>query len=441
MAAQRYVVLGLANVRSPWFKEVGRWATSASIPVDFIKCISTEEVRARLGAGRSFSALLLDSGVPGIDRDLIDAALEAGSAVFVVDDHRAGRDWQALGATSTLPADFDRQDLMDQLQRHGRALDHGERTLTTSQSPSTPASWSGRLVAVTGGSGAGTSTVAMGITQGLATDPRYGGLTLLADLDLHGDLAMLHHARDIVPGLQELVEAHRSGTPSLGEIRHMVFDVDDRGYHLLLGLRRHRDWAALRPRAFGASLESLRRSYRVVVADIDADFEGEDQVGSVDVEDRNMMSRSTARQADLVVAVGTPTIKGLHDILRVIADLVTFGIEPARILPVLNRASRSQRQRAQAAAAFAELAAPISPELPAPLQILERRRLDDVFRDNVALPDQLAQPLGEAISAVLDQAPATEPPVGQTEPVPIAVGSLGHFFEDDDADYPEAEAG
>jgi hypothetical protein len=67
--------------------------------------------------------------------------------------------------------------------------------------------------------------------------------------------------------------------------------------------------------------------------------------------------------------------------------------------------------------------------------------LDDVFRDNVALPEQLSQPLSEAVSALLDRAPAAEPSAGKAAPGPIAVGSLGHFLEDDDADYPEAEAG
>ena len=51
------------------------------------------------------------------------------------------------------------------------------------------------------------------------------------------------------------------------------------GYHLLLGLRRHRDWTAVRPHAFAAGLDGLRRAFRVVVADVDADLEGERTTG------------------------------------------------------------------------------------------------------------------------------------------------------------------
>jgi len=288
MAANRYVVLGLANVRSTWFREVGRWATAAAIPADFVKCVSIEEVRARLNSGRSFSAVLLDAGMAGIDRDLIDVALESGAAVIVVNDGRSQRDWIALGATSVLPEDFHRGEFMEELDKFGRPLDQGESVPSTAEASGPSPDWSGRLVVVTGGHGAGASTVSMALAQGLGQDPRFGDLTLLVDFALHANLAMLHDARDIVPGLQELVDAHRTGTPSLGDIRSLVFDATDRGYHLLLGLRRHRDWAVLRPRALGAALDSLTRSYRVVVADLEPDFEGDDEVGSMDVEERNV---------------------------------------------------------------------------------------------------------------------------------------------------------
>src|SRR3546814_2814274 len=70
---------------------------------------------------------------------------------------------------------------------------------------------------------------------------------------------MLHAARDVVPGVAELVEAHRSGSPGPHEVRDLTWEVGARGYRLLLGLRRHRDWTAIRPRAFDAALDGLRR--------------------------------------------------------------------------------------------------------------------------------------------------------------------------------------
>src|SRR5690606_7812060 len=153
-----------------------------------------------------------------------------------------------------------------------------------------------------------------------------------------------------------------------------------RGYDLLLGLRRHRDWTALRPRAVEAALEGLRRAYRVVVADADADLEGEEQCGSTDVEDRNLLARPACAAADLVVAVGVPGPAGLHAQLRVVRDLRDHGVDGRRIVPVVNRAPRSPRRRAEVSSALAALLAAGAPEATlacTPVFLPERRRLAD----------------------------------------------------------------
>src|SRR3546814_3627994 len=102
------------------------------------------------------------------------------------------------------------------------------------------------------------SDLSIPLAQGLARDPRYSELICLADLALDAEQAMLHAARDVVPGVAELVEAHRSGSPGPHEVRDLTWEVGERGYRLLLGLRRHRDWTAIRPRAFDAALDGLR---------------------------------------------------------------------------------------------------------------------------------------------------------------------------------------
>ncbi|MEO7428487.1 MAG: hypothetical protein ABIY48_03800 [Acidimicrobiales bacterium] len=434
MATERFVLLGLAHVRSAWFREMSRWSTSASIPVEFLKTMSVEEVRVRLRSGRGYSALLVDDTIVGLDRDLVDLALEVGCAVVVVGAGRTGTSWTDLGASAQLPTDFESAELLQVLGQVATPMARGGDTVAETLAGSSPPSgFRGRLVAVTGAAGVGRSTVAMAIAQGLASDPRHAGLVCLADLALHADQALLHDARDVVPGIVELVEAHRGGTPTVESVRALTWRVEERGYQLLLGLRRHRDWTSIRPRAFDASLDSLRRGFRVVVADVDGDLEGERATGSLDVEERNVMARVVAERADLVVVVGAPGLHGLHGLLRVTRDLVEHGVSGHRILPVLNRSPRGPRARGELARAFGELLAlgTDAGGVPSPIHLAERRHLDELLRDGGRLPDAWLAPICGPVLALLearDDLSAGEP---IAEPTLVAPGSLGAWTEQD----------
>ena len=436
MAGERFVVLGVAQVRSPWFREVARWATSAILPVEFVKAMSLEEVRVRLRAGRGYSALMVDDSLVGVDRDLIALAGEAGCAVVVVDSGRAARDWGDLGVSAVLSAAFGRDELLQVLTQVATPIARSTGAAAVSASGERRASgFRGQLVAVTGSGGTGRSTVAACVAQGLAGDPRNLDLVCLADLALHAEQAMLHGSADVVPGLIELVEAHRSGAPSIDEVRRLTWHVQERGYHLLLGLRRHRDWTAIRPRAFAAGLDGLRRGFRVVVADVDADVEGEPATGSLDVEERNAMARATLTAADLVVVVGLPGMKGLHSLLRTTRDLLAHGVPGARLLPVINQAPKGPRARAELTRAFGSLldGTGLGHGVPSPVHLAERRRLDEVLRDAARLPDGWATPVTSAVAALLDGGRddlADEPPP-EDELVPVRPGSLGHWTDDD----------
>jgi MinD-like ATPase involved in chromosome partitioning or flagellar assembly len=421
MGSDRYVVLGLAHARSVWFRDVARWATSGSIPADFVKCVSVEEVVARLRSNRPFSALLVDGSLAAVDRDLCDTAAQAGCAVLVVEDDRVQRDWRALGASASLRPGLDHDDLMSALAAHAALIARGDAV--PGPDPDAPrGGWRGRLIAVTGAGGSGASTVAIALAQALGDDVRNAGLVVLADLALDGDQAMLHDARDVVPGVQELVEAHRSGRPTHQDIRALTWSVTARRYHLLLGLRRRRDWTTIRPRSFEAALDGLRRSYRMVVCDIDADVDGERECGSVDVEERNVMARTVAATADVVLVVGTSSMKGIHSTVRVIDGLIDHGVEPTRLLTVLNRAPRNPAARARATEALGDLvAAPV----PSPVFLPDRRKVDDALRDGARLPAALASPIVGAVGAVLDRLGDADAPAADVEPVPIVPGSLG----------------
>jgi Mrp family chromosome partitioning ATPase len=441
MAADRYVVLGLASVRARWFGDVARWSTSATIPVDFVKVVSAEEARTRLRSGRAFSALLVDAGLHGLDRDLIELAAQHGCAVVAADDGRATRPWRELGVHAVVPPGFGPDDLLDALRAVARPLARDGDAIVPTQPAATEGgdgAWRGRLVAVTGSGGVGRSTLAAALATGLASDPRDRGLVLLADLALNAHQALLHDAGDVVPGLVELVEAHRGAGLAPDEVRRLCFALAERGYDLLLGLRRHRDWTALRPRATEAALDSLRRTYRLVVADVDADVEGEEQCGSTDVEDRNVLARLTLSSADLVLVVGVPGIAGMHAHLRVVRDLIELGVPAPRLVPVVNRGPRSVRERAELGRALADLVAADVADgtlASSPVFVSERRRLAEAARDGVAPPAPLVRPLTGAVRGLLDRAPVASAPARwdeRPEPVVVAPGSLGSWADDED---------
>lgn len=429
-SGDRWLVLGFGHPRARWFSRLAHWATAAAVPVEFVKCISADEVRARIAGGRTYSALLVGGNVSGFDRDLVHAGAASGAAVIVVDPP-VERDWGDLGVVAQLSGVFEPDDLMAVLREHARPV----RRMSSPVIPAAPAErdtgWAGRLLAVTGPGGTGTSVTAMALAQSLAARPSDRGLVLLADFARNGEQAMIHDAREVVPGLLELIEAHRVGRLGAEEIREMVFDVVERGYHLLLGLRRHRDWTAVRPRSFDAALDGLVRSYRHVVADIDADTEGETETGSIDVEERNLVARTTLERADLVVVVGTPGPKGIHSQARTLRDLRAFGVPAERLMPVVNRAPRSPRRRADLLKALTALsAADATDQLADPLLIPDRRDLDGRITDGLGVPAAIADPLIEHAERRL-RACGRRQAVGSRPVAPVAVlpGSLGSFTE------------
>ncbi len=422
---ERFVVLGLGRPRSTWFGDVTRWANSASLPLEFVKCVSAEEAIVRLRSGRVWSAFLVDPTITGVDRDLFELARATDTAVLTIS--RANVDsirWLDLGATAVLGEPLDRQTLADVLETATSAVrDHSRSHADPDQS-----GWQGALVAVLGTPGAGASTVAMALSQGLATEPAYLGSVLLADLALEGDQGLLHDSREVIPGVQELVEAHRAGTPDRSDVAAGAFHVEERGYHLLLGLRRRRDWAALRPQAFDAALESLRRAYRLVIADCDFDTDGRSECGSVEVEERNTMARGATRSADLVIVVTNPGPRGIRRLVRITGDLVGSGVDPERLVAVVNRGPRSHRARAEIARTVPELLTATGVDcrqMASPVFLPERRRIEETHPGPTPLPRPLTAPITSAAADALDRVSGV--PVRRPDPEQIQPGTLGSF--------------
>lgn len=428
----RLSILTVAGARSAWSGAVARWAAGAVLPVEVVRCLSTGEVRARLAAGRPWSALLADAALTGVDRDLVAAATAAGCPTILVDE-AGGRDLQPLGAAAVLGAPFSRDELLGVLELHGRRLASG-RAAVVPDGPG-PVAAPGTFVAVTGTGGSGTSTAAAALAQGLARPRRgrrgaarlAGRDVLLADLCRRGDQAVMHDARVLVPGLREVVEAHRTGTPMVADLRAQTFALDDRGYHLLLGMRRPHHWTAVPPRAVDALLDGLRAAFAVTVADIDPDLEGERESGSFDVEERHHLSRAALERSDVVVVTAEPSILGCVKLVRLVAEILGRDVDPRRVLPVLPRAPKSPRARAELTRALADLlrgaVGPAAERIASPLGLPDRP-VDVAIRDAAPLPAPLPDKLAAAVAALLARIGTREAPIGFV-PVPIRPGELG----------------
>ncbi len=435
---ERFVLLGVAPVRADWFRRVAGWAASAALPAEFVRCVSVTELAARLAGDRPFSAALIDTATSGLDGDVIRGAVEAGCAVVIVDGSEARRDWHQLGAAAVLPPDLSREQLLEVLRT--RATQVPAASFRLPDPPPPTAGPRAPLIAVTGPGGTGVSVLTIALAQGLASvtgrlpwDDRppteHHPSVVLADLCRVADQALLHDARHLIPGVQELIEAHRTARPELAAVRAQTFEVPARGYRLLLGLRRPRHWVGLRRQALHAVLDALQQLADVVVADVEADVEGEAETGSLDVEDRNLFARTTLTRADLALVVGGPSLAGTAALVRVLTDLVDLGIAPERLLPVVNRSPRSPRRRAEVTGAVVELAAastgrPGERFLP-PLHVPERDP-DPALRDGVALPGPIPRILAQTVAAVLGRTVAAVPPT-TAEPDPVVPGSLATF--------------
>ena len=263
MAAERYVVLGVAQVRSPWFREVARWATSAMLP-DRVRQgdVASRRCASGCGPGAATPPCSSTTRSPGVDRDLVELAREGGCAVLVVDSGPGDRGSGVSSAPRRCSRPrFGRDELLQVLAagRDPDRPDHRRPRRRTTDAP-TPPGFRGRLVAVTGAGGHRALHRRRRARAGSGQRspqprPRVPGRPRAARRP--GDAPRRHRrrARASSSWWRATAPERRRSTTSAAS----PGTSPSGGYHLLLGLRRHRDWTAVRPRAFAAGLDGLRR--------------------------------------------------------------------------------------------------------------------------------------------------------------------------------------
>lgn len=408
----RFVLVALARPRAAWLDRIVQLANSGAVAAEVHKCVGVVDLLGQIGPGRAVSAVILDAGVHGVDRDLLQQLRASGAAVVIVRDPQIPHDWSTLGADATVRHDFSAHELLDTLLRSAQPVSRTEfAPLGPGVGPNGAIPWDGSLVAVLGPGGTGVSTVAAAAAQGLGRVNAGDLGTALVDLCLCAEQAVLHDADPSNPGLLELVDLCRLGSPGPETVRPVLTAIHHRSYDLLPGLRRPRLWTQLRPASTLEALRALRRTYDVVVADLDGDLEGESESGSADVEDRHQLSRIALEQATVVLAVGHSSMKGLHSLTRTIRDAVEFGVDPTVIQPVFNHAASGVRSRAGYGSALAELTEGLG--LTSSPVFVPTRDVDDRIRALTPFPNAIVAPITGAIVARIHRrsAAAAEHPV------------------------------
>jgi MinD-like ATPase involved in chromosome partitioning or flagellar assembly len=401
------VVAGLPHPRAAWPAELSRWATSGTASVEFITCLTANEVRALIASGRHVDAVLLDGASAQVDADLVAVVESSGCTPVGIQAESTPIDWEGLGVRALLAGTFTWPELSDLLAANCAPPRPGEGSRVQIEGAAPPG---GFLVGVCGAGGTGASTIAMALAQAAAG--RDGPATLLADGARRADQALYNDTGDVVPGLPELLDRVRAGNADPDEIDDSVFRTT-RGYDLLLGQRSAGDWVLLDRSSVAGVLEATLRRWQLVVVDHDGDLEDAEWTRSESIGARNAVSLELAHTADLWVVVAGPGTKGVASAARSVDEAVRAGVDQERIQVVFNRISRTPATRSSHAAALAAATAARTGLLLPPAFVGEVRHLEAAHRDAMPLPRRLVEPVGAAFDRARGSVISAAPPASE----------------------------
>jgi hypothetical protein len=126
----------------------------------------------------------------------------------------------------------------------------------------------------------------------------------------------------------------------------------------------------------------------------------------------------------------------VHRLVRELSVLLEHGVRPERILPVVNRAPRPSRARAEITRTIAALTASVpgrTSALPSPVYLPDVRRIDANLRDGASVPGSISSALTAAVNAIAARADALPAAHHDDEPIAVVPGSLGSWSTSQEA--------
>lgn len=338
MSDTRPRLIAYAPARSPWSTRCARWAAGARIPFAYLRCVTLSALVDELAQGKPH-AVLVDARA--CTQQVVAATIDAGVSLIGV-----GGDVEE--AMAHLPETFRREELLHVLV----SLQHDVTPLPTVGTQ--PSCGRRRLVAVIGSGGAGTSTVAGVLAQGLSGA---GEPVLLADLCRNASQAVLHDVKHRIDGVMEMAAVADHPQANGNGAYLPLVGVAARGYDLVLGMRQPLQWVSLRADRARRVIATLRDGEGWLVCDVDADLDTQQDTGSVGVGDRHRFTTDVLAYADVVVVVTDASLMGVFRGVELCAAVAQACSETVPIVAVINRVRRSDalRPAARFTAAFEAL--------------------------------------------------------------------------------------
>jgi MinD-like ATPase involved in chromosome partitioning or flagellar assembly len=339
---------------APWESHFVRAAGTLTPRVEVVRrCVDHGELLGIALRDRP-DAVIISSAVPWLDIELVAALHGVGAVVLVVDDG-SDRRWDAIGVDVILDAASAPQSIAAALHHleRGRPGDSADapRDDTAMQRACSDDAPAGRLIAVWGATGSpGRTTVAVE----LALEATRSGIdTLLVDGDAHAaSVAQMLGLEETpcVTHAAELVAGGRAESIADCVQRHPA------GLRVLAGLPHPDLWPEVREHAWRALLDAARRDAALVVVDLAASIEEDEELAFDAVPyRRNLMTLVALEEADTIVLVS-----GADPVALRRSIVASRALEQARprvvekLTTVLNRVPRSARQLQACSGAISE---------------------------------------------------------------------------------------
>jgi MinD-like ATPase involved in chromosome partitioning or flagellar assembly len=321
---------------APWEAPLVRGLQRRELGVDLVRrCVDHGELLGVALRDEPRIALVA-AELPWLDRDLVGTLHDHGVTVIAVEASAGTRPLDRIGIAHRTGADVSPEDLAVLLHRVGG---NGARRAEVDVTERTAGG--GRLVAVWSGAGApGRTTMAVHLA---VEATRRGADVLLVDGDSwSGSIAQMM-SLDESPSVARAARLAGDGWP---EPLDSCLQAGPEGCRVLPGLARAELWPEVRDRSWAAVLDAARDVCRLVIVDVAAAIEEDEELAFDRVPyRRNLMTLGALEAADEIVQVVAGDPVGLRR--GIVAQRALVETRPTRaqnVSVVVNRSPREARR-------------------------------------------------------------------------------------------------